>query len=434
MSAWSSIAALVTFAVSAALEGTDVTRGVVVEASSVQPNGDDRRRQLDVAWRLGRDVHGLGALLQDLAASSDGRARLVELGRGRDGRPLHALEVGPPGAPGLAVFPSSVHAAPSSEAALHAELDDLLDVARALVLGGGPGGPLAASLGGARVVLVVGARPDLLAPALAPPPFDVTRNYPVDADLAARAGGGPYPLACAETRAVAAWLDTDAALFAAVLFGAAPLDPGTLATGDWASDREQEQLAALPAVVAACGEVVPEDYPVHGGFARHARLRAGLAVLGVPRSHGDGRERRMVAALLDVLAAAPRLELALSPRTRPVGADLWQLEATLANVGGLATGTSVHAHERRRRGVTFVVPGAELVLAAVRTGDGAFEVVDVARGDDGRGMLRLGDLAAGGRVEVRLFVRTRDDLPVELGAVAPRAAATRSFVTLARER
>lgn len=386
------------------------------------------------AWRAARDVSALHALLRDLAGRSDGRARVVELGLGRDARPMLALELGPAAAPGVAVLPALVaREADAGTLPGIAERDALLDVARAFVLGSGPGGPLEAALLAHRLVFVVGARPDLLAPVLPAERPDAARNFPVDGDLAVRSGGGVIPLRSAESRALATWMHGDPALFAAVLLGAPPIAPEALATGDEAADAELARLVASMRVVDAAGGLAADDTPVYGGFARHARLRAGLAVVAWPLGEGVGRERVHVAALLDVLFAAPRLELLLDPRTRPVGSDLWQLDLVLANVGALGTGSAVHERERRPRGVILAAPRAELVVAAARVAGGAFEVVDVETLPDGLG-LRLGDLPAGARVELRLFVRAAREGPVELTAVGTRAIAARTFGALARER
>jgi hypothetical protein len=434
---------------------------------------DGRLEVLCGEWRTTRTLSALEATLLELAERGGPRVRLHSIGEGRAGRSMFAMELGALDTPGILVVPGTVTHEPlegeprGDVGDTYGALDALLELVRDLVVGPEPASAVGALVTpssdthargtGAsptseerrriwkrfeaqRVVVLFGARPDLCAPRLPAPGFDPTRNFPVDWDLAQMSGGGPYPLATPETRALARWLDTEPRLYAAALVGASPLAASSLALGTLAADEEQARLLTGPCLLAALRGTSADDAPVHGGFARHARLRAGLAVVALPSGpSGSGVPLDFVAELLD---AVPRLELVLDPVPRAVGADLWQVDAVLANVGGLGTANVAHSRGRRPRGIDVSVAGGELVVGAVRIGDGPFQVVDTQRDGAGRAVLRTVDLDSGARLSLRLFVRPAQDragerrreAPLEVLAEAPRALPARSFVTPARER
>ncbi|MEZ6017059.1 MAG: hypothetical protein R3F49_18225 [Planctomycetota bacterium] len=414
-------------------------------------------------WHTERTLGALELVLRECAARAPDAARLIDIGPGREGRRLLGLEIGRRGAPGVVVVPGNVQCSPGELAALgaggpHASVDATLDLALALLRGLEHDAALRARLEQQRVVLLVGARPDLCGPALAPLPFDVTRNFPVDGDLALQSGGGPYPLAAPGARALAQWLDGERSLFAALIVGAPACAGEVLSIGDTAADAEEARLLSACAARAQAFALSPigeanstatEDpgppayVPGYGSVSRFARLRLGLAVAAAPLL-GDARDvERAGAALYVTLDAEPRLELAAVGRARPVGPDLWQIDLVVQNVGGLGTANPVHVRERRARGVLLTVRDAELVVGAVGSDDGSFEVVEpqrVERGEAAQPVLRLrvGDLAAGAQRDLRLFVRGVAGgalgSMVEVDVAAPRVGGAALRVALAYER
>jgi hypothetical protein len=296
--------------------------------------GDSRLEFLLGEWRATRTPLALEAVLHKLATRGARRARVLKIGAGRDGRSMLALELGAVGAPGIVVVPGTVAHEPARAASetqadeLYGALDALLDLAQTLVVGPDAARTrVGARLETRRIVVLFGARTDLLAPRLPLPGFDPTRNFPVDWDLAQRSGGGPFPLAIPETAALARWLDAEPRLYATALVGAAPIVAESLALGDDAADREQARLMAGPCVRAAAAGAPDAAPPVHGGFARHARLRMGLAVVAFPvdsRASSGAPESRAGAPLdvvAELLESVPRLELALDPSPRALGID-----------------------------------------------------------------------------------------------------------------
>jgi len=432
----------------AAANGLGPQRAGSPRGSLAESHGatDVRLEQALAVWHAEGGAHALRALLDELVRRAPARARVIELGPGRSGRTVLALEVGALGAPGVVVVPATLERPPAQGSDPQVAVDALLGLARACLEASDP--TFSGRLERGRLVFVVGARADLLEPALPADRWEVTQNFPVDLDLAARAGGGAYPLAVPEARTLALWLDAHPELFAAAVIGGETIDPADVAIGESSSDAELTKLtreALLAASLAPTDDKAAEwGELAYGCFSRHARLRTGLAVIAFPDGSvfpdGSGpvpspriheQRRAGLAALLD---AAPELDFAADARPRPIGDDLWQLDLVLTNVGALATANVVHERERRPRGIEIATPGFELVMGSMRIRGGAYEVVEPRPGEGSARVLRLGDLVAGAEVELRLFVRAPAGADVQVLASAPRAHSGRIYVTPQRER
>ncbi len=382
-----------------------------VDAHEDRPSADTAFDLAFVDWVSSRSQRALEHALEALVGLDPSRARLVPLGRGRDGRALLAVEIGPERAPGVVVLPLP-------------EKDRLTSADAALALAHTW---LTEPPSAARVVFVVGIRPDLHAPQLPELGFDLARNFPVDWDLALHAGGGPYPLAAPETRALAQWLDGDPLLHSALVLGAEALSAEALWLGDPVADGELATLLAAPPLaelVAGALDGPMDGEPPFGGLARHARLRAGLAVAAVT---AEAPQAALLAALRALVAAGPVLEFVSVAAPRSVGPGIWQIDATLRSRGVLGTGNAAHHRGRLPRGLALGVDGGQLAFGALRRGaEAGYTVVQVGAGPAGESRLQTGDLAAGATLDVRLVVRAERGDEVVLTASTPRAAPLRA--------
>ena len=371
-----------------------------------QARGDTALELALVDWAASRSQRALEHALDALVAAGRGRARLVALGRGREGRALLGVEVGPEGAPGVVVLPAPTHTDLGA-------LDAALALAQLWL----------AEPSAARVVFVAGIRPDLHAPALPALGFDVARNFPVDWDLAQHAGGGPYPLAAPETRALAQWLHGEPLLHSALVLGAESQPADALWMGDPAADGELDALLATPALAGLLRASADDSGPQFGGLARHARLRAGLAVAAVP---ADAPHAALAAALRMLAASGPELTFESVTAPRAVGPGLFQFDVVLHSSGRLGTGNAAHQRARLGRGITVALQGGRLTFAAARRGaEREFTVVPVALGPDGAPRVSEADLAAGATLELRLVVRAERGAELALTAHTPRAPLAR---------
>ncbi len=221
----------------------------------------------------------------------------------------------------------------------------------------------------------------------------------------------PYPLSEPESRAVVALLRARANLSAVLVYanslrgasaGSAPAEPQPyVATPASSGTLEAFCEGRLGQRVYTCTpwRTSGEDEPV-------------LEIAAAQRA-------------VEILAAdLPRL-VCDPPSVERLRANLWLVDASIHNTGRLSTGFDSPLARRSGLDVRLRTSGAKVVGIAQQKSGGTFESLAPA-GD----ACRLGHLAGGDGITVRLVVEAQENSSLELSFESPRAGETRVLVPL----
>ncbi len=268
---------------------------------------------------------------------------------------------------------------------------------------------------------------------------DLERNYPVGWNPFQLSGDeslsnpGPYPLSEPEARWISTFLVQHENIGVVVGFAPSNLEKRTLDLEPQLV-RESANLQRLldaqalnaGALLAFTGRAADprgalDDFAYGQLGALPVRLLCGdfdaQSGLALPRTDEIAPLARKVAAsLLALSEALPRLSVAGTSVQR-LKNDLWQVEVTIANVGGLRTQSELGSARRAVGLPRLLVKGGKLAGAGLRLGkDETYRSVPT---DDGG--FALTELEGGAQLRVRVLIAAPAETTLEFTATSPRA-------------
>lgn len=284
-----------------------------------------------------------------------------------------------------------------------------------------------------------------------PARVDLERNYPVGWSPFARAGElssrdpGPYALSEPESLQVSLFLERHVNVAALVAF--APLaaseapeagtgfdqpgwrEPASLrAFLEGALQQSGARFALRARIVEPRGSL--DDFAFGQLGVLPLRILCGEpdpeSGLALPRTEEIGPEaRRVAAALLALAEGLPRLEIAGTSVQR-LKNDLWQVELTVGNSGGMRTQSILGSERRAADAPRLSIRGGKVAGCGLRTTN---EDVYLPLALD-EGELTLVELEPGGQVRVRALIAAPAETSVEIVATSPRGGSSATTIVL----
>lgn len=398
------------------------TPPVVIEVPPVQASVQ-APATTDTVYGYTRFKEELDRLVRDFS----GQVRVERIGESRQGRELSLVVVSDPRGDDAAQKPAllvcaELGAPDGGARAARA----LVDTARQLLLRAPSEPRIAALLENCTLYFVPALDPDRafgetrLGAALRDDAPRLAVDFPIDwrpqADRFT-----PYPLSEPESRAAVALLRSHANLSAVLMFTNRPRAARPNSTAD--SNQIDASVVGL----------VPYAAVLHapGSLEAYCEGRLGQRVYfctpwGVPNAKGEpaldlaGAER----AVASLAADLPRI-VCDPPNVERLRANLWLVDASIHNTGRLPTALDSGLARRTGLDVRLRTGGAKVVGVAQQRSGGGFESLPWTAD-----ACRLGHLAGGDGLTVRLVVEAQENSSLELSFDAPRAGESRVLVPL----